>query len=783
MNGRILIIEDDLDFAGQLKTLMESKGYSAGVALTAADGLRNFRDWPADLVLLDLKLPGVHGIRVAEDLRMLPGGADVPIFLMSAVYRRPELFGNDMNLLGIEIYLPKPFSFDVLARRIGEVLASADQGRAAVRDLAASSSPSDSRAYARADSAPAPLHDALEGDSLSASLGAEDSSLRVDSARRLPRSGDMTPEIWVRILTTVFHSHSCGRLVRMTGGKQRTIYLLNGYPVWAEGPSPKEGVLRFFRVEGVLDAEMTEHLAVDLAGGEMSLRGLLLATGKLNDDDLDGLLEDWVAEEVRNTLRHRGEFEFVQSDEFVGKIPVYEVNPIPVLWEGLEGSVDRGVIRRSVDELSGRSLGRTRNFDKMFGYVGAAPSLKAVGELLEHPRSLRQIRAQFPNDPAINLSVWFLIHAGLVAVSDSPSPAVGRAPQRGAASRRAEVQSPSADSQASPADAAGPDEEPGGMEVEFEVRSGSASRAVARTLQARLEGEASSPSALVELHHATRLDLDHYSFVGVKPDATLEEIDAAYQVLAPRYRLRNLGPEASDALRAQAKDLLARLVNAFSDLSDVARRRAYDRLMERELQGVARASKAEESGAFILEDATSFPVGLSRVPPGVVAVDLSDWLPGGGDPSELRKRCARLDEVEANTLREAREAMAAGAFETAFRLLDSLRESHPSDVLLLADIAWCRFSADPDQIRTVDKAIEWVDLGLAFEPSNSRALAVKARILCYALREEEAYACLKRLAPLMPEADWVRAELGRRNDSPEGIAEARGLKRFWGARK
>jgi hypothetical protein len=285
------------------------------------------------------------------------------------------------------------------------------------------------------------------------------------------------------------------------------------------------------------------------------------------------------------------------------------------------------------------------------------------------------------------------------------------------------------------------------------------------------------------LHHATRLDLDHYSFLGVKPDATLEEIDAAYQVLAPRYRLRNLGPEASDALRAQAKDLLARLVNAFSDLSDVARRRAYDRLMERELQGVARASRAEESGAFILEDATSSPVGLSRVPPGVVAVDLSDWLPGADDPSELGKRCARLDEVEANTLREAREAMAAGAFETAFRLLDSLRESHPSDVLLLADIGWCRFSADPDQIRTVDKAIEWVDLGLAFEPSNTRALAVKARILCYALREEEAYACLKRLAPLMPESDWVRAELGRRNDSPEGIAEARGLKRFWGARK
>ena len=104
-------------------------------------------------------------------------------------------------------------------------------------------------------------------------------------------------------------------------------------------------------------------------------------------------------------------------------------------------------------------------------------------------------------------------------------------------------------------------------------------------------------------------------------------------------------------------------------------------------------------------------------------------------------------------------------------------------MLLLADIGWCRFSGDPDEMRAVDKAIEWVDLGLAFEPNNPRALAVKARILCYSRREEEAYACLRRLAPLMPEVEWVRFELARRNDSPEDIVEAKGLRRFWGARK
>lgn len=778
MTGRILIIEDDLDFAGQLKTVCESKGYSTAVAFTAAEALRSFRDWPADLVLLDLKLPGVHGIRVAEDLRMLPGGRDVPIFLMSAVYRRPELFGNDMSRLGIETYLPKPFSFDVLVRQIDQELEGADRGRAAVRDRVASSSSSDRHAYARADSVPSPLPDALGSASLKRSLSAEDTITKADNARRLPRSGEMTPEIWVRILTTVFHAHSSGRFIRKTGKKKRTLYLLNGYPVWAEGPSPKEGVLRFFRVEGVLDEATADHIALDLANGEMSLRGLLLATGKLSGDDLDGLLEDWVADEVSNALRHRGEFEFSKSDEFAGKIPVFEVNPIPVLWEGLEQSVNRGDIRRSLDELSGRTLGRTRNFDKMFGYVGAAPSLKAVGKVLEHPKTLRQIRAQFPNDPKLNISIWFLIHAGLVAVSDSPDPVAVPPDLREGAAAASPPGSPSPVS----ASGVGGGEETGGMEVEYEVRSGSKARALERRLEDRLAREGNSPRALVDLHHATHLDLDHYAFLGVPRDATLEEIDVAYQALAPRYRPRNLGPDLPEETRRKGKELLARLVSVFAELSDLARRRAYDRLTDQGVEGAARTSRSQDSADLNLEDTARSPADGS-VDRTEQTTDLSDWLPGGSDAGELRKRCARLDDIEGAALSEAREAMAAGAFETAFRLLDSLREGHPSDVFLLADLGWCRFSSDPDDIRTVDKAIEWVDLGLAFEPSNARALSVKARILCYAMREEEAYAALKRLALLTPEVEWVRSELARRNDSPEDIAGAKGLKRFWGTRK
>ena len=249
MASRILIIEDDLEFAGQLKTLCESRGYYAFVSLTMADGLRAFRERPADLIILDLKLPDGHGIRTAEGIRNLPGGGDVPIIVMSGVYRRPELFDSDMRRLGIDVYLPKPFSFEVLMRDIEAAVLSADGGRGAVRSISESTERSETTAYARTDTKPAELHEAVRRHN----LRTEDTMLRADSARRLPQNGALSPEIWVRILTTVFHSHSGGRFVRLVGEKKRTIYLLNGYPVWAEGPTPEEGVLRFLRMEGVLD--------------------------------------------------------------------------------------------------------------------------------------------------------------------------------------------------------------------------------------------------------------------------------------------------------------------------------------------------------------------------------------------------------------------------------------------------------------------------------------------------------------------------------------------------
>jgi CheY-like chemotaxis protein len=135
MGRTILVVEDDRDFASQLTSMLEFDGFAVIAAATGPEALRAFADELIDLVLIDVMLPESHGLTVVGQLRHLPGGADVPVLVMSAVYGPGDLSDRDLLQLGVLQYLSKPFSLLELGRQVAALLAQPDGGRAAVRAL------------------------------------------------------------------------------------------------------------------------------------------------------------------------------------------------------------------------------------------------------------------------------------------------------------------------------------------------------------------------------------------------------------------------------------------------------------------------------------------------------------------------------------------------------------------------------------------------------------------------------------------------------------------------
>ncbi|MEO6997529.1 MAG: response regulator, partial [Terracoccus sp.] len=67
--SRILIVEDEISFSDPLSYLLRKEGYDVVVAETGPAGLAEFDASGADLVLLDLMLPGLSGVDVCRGLR------------------------------------------------------------------------------------------------------------------------------------------------------------------------------------------------------------------------------------------------------------------------------------------------------------------------------------------------------------------------------------------------------------------------------------------------------------------------------------------------------------------------------------------------------------------------------------------------------------------------------------------------------------------------------------------------------------------------------------------
>jgi two-component system copper resistance phosphate regulon response regulator CusR len=111
---RILVIEDEPRILGFLKLGLEAEGFSVDCAEDGAVGLARAREEAYELIVLDLQLPRLDGLRVLEELRR--SCPALPVLILSARTDLPtKLRGFE---LGANDYLSKPFSFDELVARV-----------------------------------------------------------------------------------------------------------------------------------------------------------------------------------------------------------------------------------------------------------------------------------------------------------------------------------------------------------------------------------------------------------------------------------------------------------------------------------------------------------------------------------------------------------------------------------------------------------------------------------------------------------------------------------------
>ena len=114
---RVLLVEDEESFSDPLSYLLKAEGFEVAVAATGPEALAEYDRGGADIVLLDLMLPGLSGTEVCRALRQR---GQVPVIMLTA---RDSEIDKVVGLeLGADDYVTKPYSTRELLARMRAVL-------------------------------------------------------------------------------------------------------------------------------------------------------------------------------------------------------------------------------------------------------------------------------------------------------------------------------------------------------------------------------------------------------------------------------------------------------------------------------------------------------------------------------------------------------------------------------------------------------------------------------------------------------------------------------------
>jgi DNA-binding response OmpR family regulator len=134
--ARILVVDDDVTVREVVVSYLRADGHAVVEAADGTVALKEMREEPADLVVLDLMMPGIDGLEVCRRLRAV---GDVPIIMLTALGSETDrVVGLES---GADDYVTKPFSprelvlrVNALLRRVGE-RAEPETGRIVDGDL------------------------------------------------------------------------------------------------------------------------------------------------------------------------------------------------------------------------------------------------------------------------------------------------------------------------------------------------------------------------------------------------------------------------------------------------------------------------------------------------------------------------------------------------------------------------------------------------------------------------------------------------------------------------
>jgi len=120
---KILLVEDELDFAKMVKIRLESLGYEVSIAGDAYSGTQAIIKSTPDLIILDLMMPAGGGFSILERIRSIPAKATIPVVIVTGK-TIDQALKEQAETYGVSAIFSKPYDSVQFVQKIKTLLMS-----------------------------------------------------------------------------------------------------------------------------------------------------------------------------------------------------------------------------------------------------------------------------------------------------------------------------------------------------------------------------------------------------------------------------------------------------------------------------------------------------------------------------------------------------------------------------------------------------------------------------------------------------------------------------------
>jgi CheY-like chemotaxis protein/tetratricopeptide (TPR) repeat protein len=561
MPHRILVVDDEETVRALVKDYLETQGLRVYGAADGDQGIKQLEESKPHLVVIDFLLPRKNGFAVADAVRTRPGGAKIPIIMMSGVFKNPKTAVEAREKYQVIDFLSKPLDMEQLARLVRKALDGVDPGPdlpepKAEKPQPAKRAPSDRPAPRGLSygSTSAPEVDADPVEDV-----VRDGVYQGRPFKPLAEEGTIDEFPPALLLSVIRYDRGTGMLDMTDQGTHRRIYITQGQPTFMQSNAEGENVGALLLRRGRVTEPDFVRCQKYMKEKGRTLQQSMLELRLVSEADLATAYKLLAGQLLPLALgMSSGTYRWRETDAFIGRVPEGKFEPVAVLFDGIKRHVHPPQILKFFKAREDIPLVRTREFDKLMPFFRRTFSASNIAQEIDGAQTYRTLTRTHSADAASVVPQLFaLVTSGMVYLAKVNA---NNAMEIAVNQMAAEI-----------ADMGGD----GPLELSF--TDGSAGDAHPDDARSR---------AMIEKQHDKVMSSDFFQIFDVDRGAEPDAIKAAYFEIAKKFSPdlfanRNLGSS-----KRKLDELFARVTEAYETITDRQKRDEYMLYLDRKAKGL-----------------------------------------------------------------------------------------------------------------------------------------------------------------------------------------------------